>query len=106
MQRRLTTWLAITLASASLTACGGPTVRQPPPPKLEAVLAPTQVEGPHRSLDELMADPASSTADVLRYAGNSEDAVLSCNADKARAAVLVAPPPAAPRCPWWRWRCQ
>jgi hypothetical protein len=48
-------------------------------------LQPTTIEGRYGSLGSLMADKASTGGDLVDFAGNAEDAVLRCNADKASA---------------------
>lgn len=47
------------------------------------------VEGEYQSLKEIMANPFSVTRDVYDYAGDSEDALLRCNADKASARSVL-----------------
>lgn len=80
--------LAITLASASLTACGARTSETRP--NADAFLQPTVIEGKHRSLAEVMRDPAATTRDLTNFAGAAEDAVQRANADKSSARrVLV-----------------
>ena len=55
-------------------------------PALQSVwLQPTTIEGRYGSLSSLMADNASTGGDLVDFAGNAEDAVLRCNADKASA---------------------
>ncbi len=46
---------------------------------------PTTIEGRYGSLDALMADKRSTGGDLLDFAGNAEDAVIRCNADKTSA---------------------
>lgn len=77
------TLLAI-CTSAFLTACGAHTSTLVP----EQFLQPTVIEGPHKSLDAVMADPQSITFDLYKFGGAAEDAMQQCNADKASALML------------------
>jgi hypothetical protein len=43
------------------------------------------IEGRYKTVEEIMADPASVTRDLFDFAGNSQDALIRCNADKASA---------------------
>jgi hypothetical protein len=79
--------LAITLASAFLTACA----TQPPSsaPNADAFLQPTVIEGPYKTLDELLADPSTTTRSLIDFGGAGEDANQRCNADKASALTIL-----------------
>ena len=78
----LTRLLLITLQPLCLMGCAVRTSK----PALQSVwLQPTTIEGRYASLNALMADKASTTGDLLDFAGNAEDAVLRCNADKTSA---------------------
>lgn len=61
----------------SLTACA---TRTSAP--TDAFLAPCVIEGAHPSLDDVMKDPISTNLDLYNFAGQAEDAVKRCNADK------------------------
>lgn len=79
----LTKLLLTSLLPLSLMGCGTHTAK----PALNSVwLQPTTIEGRYGSLDSLMADKASTGGDLVDFAGNAEDALLRCNADKASAA--------------------
>lgn len=73
------------MASASLTACAGHTTRL----NADAFLQPTVIEGRYHSLEEVMADPCSTTRDILDFGGNAEDAVKRANSDKESARKLL-----------------
>lgn len=60
-----------------LTACATRTAAP-----TDAFLAPCIIEGAHASLDEVMEDPISTNLDLYNFAGQAEDAVKRCNADK------------------------
>lgn len=62
----------------SLTACATRTAAAP----TDAFLAPCIIEGAHASLDEVIEDPISTNLDLYNFAGQAEDAVKRCNADK------------------------
>lgn len=47
------------------------------------------IEGKYKSLKELMADPTSTTRDLLDFAGHAEDAKDRANADKAAAKAVL-----------------
>lgn len=86
----LTRKLAITCLAAFLTSCAAHTSKLVP---VDQFLKETVIEGGHKSLDDVMADPNSTTFDLYRFGGNAEDAVWRCNADKASArAVLKGEP--------------
>lgn len=70
----------------SLTACVTRTVKPSP---AEQFLQPTTIEGQYRSLDSLIADPASTPFSLYQFSGNAEDATNRCNADKASALVVI-----------------
>ena len=78
MKTRL--WVAISLL-LSLTACERHTTK----PNYSAFLSPTVIEGRHASLGALVDDPTSTTGDLFNFAGQADDAVLRCNADKQSA---------------------
>jgi len=56
---------------------------------LSPFLAPCLIEGKHDSLKALAFDAESETLDLVVFAGNAEDAVKRCNADKASIQVLT-----------------
>ena len=58
-------------------------------PDVSQFLQPTVIEGKHASVDALMADPDSTTRDLVDFAGNAEDAVKRANADKASAKAIL-----------------
>lgn len=76
------------MASAFLTACGSHSSLSPL--SADPFLQPTVIEGKHKSLVEVMADPASTTRDLVDFAGNAEDAVKRANDDKASAARVLS----------------
>ena len=47
------------------------------------------IEGSHESYDALLDDPESTNQDLLNFAGNADDAVKRCNADKASARAIL-----------------
>lgn len=47
------------------------------------------IEGRYHSLEEVMADPCSTTRDVIDFGGNAEDAVKRANSDKESARKLL-----------------
>lgn len=47
------------------------------------------IEGTHKSLDAVMADPTTTTYDLYRFGGNAEDGLLRCNADKVSALEVL-----------------
>jgi hypothetical protein len=58
-------------------------------PNADAFLQPTVIEGRYHSLDEVMADPCSTTRDVIDFGGNAEDALKRANSDKESARKLL-----------------
>lgn len=88
MQRKLIPMLLGICLSASLTACAGHTSIRPTP-NVDPFLQPTTIEGKHTSLDAVMADPNSTTRDLVDFAGSAEDAVKRANADKAAAKAVL-----------------
>ncbi len=77
---------ALISISAFLTGCATHTsVRASP----EQFLQPTVIEGTHKSLDAVMADPTTTTYDLYRFGGNAEDGLMRCNADKASALEVI-----------------
>lgn len=77
---------ALISMSAFLTGCATHTsVRANP----EQFLQPTVIEGMHKSLDAVMADPITTTYDLYRFGGNAEDGLMRCNADKASAREVL-----------------
>ena len=56
-----------------------------------AFLSPTVIEGRHASLDALVDDPKSTGGDLFNFAGQAEDALLRCNADKQSATNELNP---------------
>lgn len=67
--------LAITLASAFLTACARHSAADP-------FLNPCVIEGPHQTVNAVIDDPSSTTRSLVDFAGQAEDAVARCNDDK------------------------
>lgn len=51
-------------------------------PNAEPFLQPCVIEGPHPSLRAVMEDPTTTTRSLVDFAGQAEDAVARCNADK------------------------
>lgn len=76
--------LAITCALAFLTGCATRSSVD-----LTPFLAPCLIEGKHDSLKTLAFDTDSETLDLVVFAGNAEDAVKRCNADKASIQALT-----------------
>lgn len=62
---------------------------KPSRPNVDPFLTPTVIEGPHPSLDSVMADSKSTTRTLLDFAGQAEDAVKRANADKAAAKAVL-----------------
>ena len=74
------------LLASSLLLCMTACERHISKPTTQSVwLQPTTIEGRYGSLGALMADKTSTGGDLVDFAGNAEDAVLRCNADKASA---------------------
>lgn len=73
-----------------LTACAAHTPKAQPP-NLEVFLQPTVIEGPYKSMVELMLDPKAGTQAVFDFARSAEAAKDVCNADKAGAWSAVKP---------------
>lgn len=86
MQRKLIPMLLGICLSASLTACAGYT---PTRPNVDPFLQPTVIEGKYPSLKAVMADPNSTTHDLVDFAGHAEDAKDRANADKAAAKAVL-----------------
>jgi len=61
---------------------------------VDPLLQPCLIEGRHGSLTALLVDEASTTFDLLAFAGHAEDAVTRCNADKAAVLRLLNKTPA------------
>lgn len=72
--------------SAFLTACA---THSPVRPNADAFLQPTVIEGKHKSMEELMADPKSTNRDLIDFGGNAQDAKDRCNADKESVRSLI-----------------
>lgn len=81
----LTRKLAITCLAVFLTSCAAHTSKVVP----QQFLQPTVIDGAHRSLDAVMADPTSTTFHLYLFSGHAEDAVQRCNADKASALEVL-----------------
>lgn len=99
--------LLITCALLFLTACATSGPGKVPPENVLALTEPTQVEGPHKNVEEVMLDPRSVTADLLTLAGALEDALSAANADKDKLRKYLAPQDAErspPRWMFWRRR--
>lgn len=77
---------ALISMSAFLTSCATHTARPATP---EQFLQPTVIEGAYPSLDAVIADPSTTTFDLYRFGGYSEDALLRCNADKGSALLIL-----------------
>ena len=73
--------LLLFLPLLCLMACGKRTDVRPN----SAWLTPTEIEGRYASLGALMDDPKSTGQSLVDFAGNAEDAVRRCNADKESA---------------------
>lgn len=58
-------------------------------PNVDPFLQPTVIEGKYKSLKAVMADPTSTTRDLVNFAGNAEDAKDRANADKAAAKAVL-----------------
>ena len=71
----------------SLSACATHTSLQRP--NADVFLQPTVIEYRYKTLEEIMADPASVTRDVFDFAGAAQDANDRCNADKASALEVL-----------------
>ncbi len=66
------------------------------------------IEGKYPSLESLMADPASTTGDILEFAGSAEDAVESANYDKQaihRVLNKAEDVEQPKKCRWWQRDC-
>jgi len=79
------------LASASLTACVTHTTNTRP--NADAFLQPTVIEDRYPSMKELMADPFSTTRDIINHGNAGDDANLRCNDDKASARKVLGAKP-------------
>jgi hypothetical protein len=75
--------------SAFLTACGTPQQLQCADPFLQ----PTRIEGKYQTTDELMADPESTTRDLVDHSGQGDDALKRANDDKRAARVCLGEKP-------------
>lgn len=81
------------MASASLTACATHTASTRP--NADAFLQPTLIEGRYHSIEEVMADPCSTTRDLIDFGGNAQDALRRANADKESARKVLDAKPVA-----------
>ena len=68
-------------ASVFLTACGTQSLLR----CADAFLEPTVVEGKHKTQEEVMRDPTSTTRDIIDHGGHADDAVKRANDDKQSA---------------------
>ncbi len=89
-------------------ACAQRTVVREIPPNLLALTEPTRVEGPYKTLEELVDDPKTVTKDVFHFAGSAQDAVASANDDKAAIRRLLTESQDVEqpkKCRWWQRDC-
>lgn len=78
----------ITYTSAFLTACAGQQLQCADP-----FLHDTKIEGKYQTTTDLMADPQSTTRDLVDHSGQADDALARSNDDKksARACLGIKP---------------
>lgn len=81
MCKKLILLLAITWASASLTACATQSFLQCATPFLQ----PTVVDGKYATTQDVMRDPQSTTRDLADHSGQADDALARSNDDKKSA---------------------
>lgn len=97
--------LALSLLALSLVGCAGrysKPMPPEPPQNIQALTAPTQIEGSYKSSVALAKDPASDGDSLTQFALQAESAVRRCNIDKASLREYIVPAAVA-KCPWYHF---